>query len=233
MQCLPDNRADAATNMAIDQVMLTEYPASELPRFRHYAWQHSAFTFGFAQSWGKELENLVSEGHEVIRRETGGGLVDHRNDWTYGLVIPLSHQRGQESPTAVYQDVHACMVEAIQKQNIDAGLQPKAPPPNSNGTFNACFNKAELNDVITREHTKIAGAAQRRNRSGFLVQGSISRLTLPQLDWTRFKMDFVESLSLWLDSPAEKTDWPSWNLEAIDKLKTQFASEAWNKKRKR
>ncbi|WOO40779.1 lipoate--protein ligase family protein [Rubellicoccus peritrichatus] len=233
MDCFPDRRADAATNMAMDQLMLIDYPSVEMPRFRHYDWEYSAFTFGFAQTWEEELDTLVRDGHEVIRRETGGGLVDHRNDWTYGLVIPLSHQRGKEAPTEIYRDVHVCMIEALQKQNADAILQQEVPPPKIENEFSACFNRAELNDVITQSKDKVAGAAQRRNREGFLIQGYISRSTLPNLDWQCFKNDFIERLTDWLDSSAREVSWPKWDEVALNKMKARFASEAWNKKRKR
>lgn len=233
MHCLPDKKANAAENMATDQAMLTDYVDRDLPRFRHYGWMHSAFTFGFAQTWGHELDTLINDGHEVVRRETGGGLVDHRNDWTYSLVIPLTHQRGQETPTAIYRDIHICLIKALQAQEAEAILQDQAPPPKEDGVFSACFNRAELNDVITKRGEKIAGAAQRRNREGFLIQGYINGQMLPDLDWAAFRNDFAESLGQWLESPAKETDWPNWNQGSLNQLITRFASEAWNKRRKR
>ena len=233
MHCLPHKCASAATNMATDQLMLTNYPQPRIPRFRHYSWELPAYTFGFAQRWGQELEALLRGGHEVIRRETGGGLVDHRSDWTYGLIIPPTHKLAREAPTEIYHGVHVCLVDAIQRQNIKASLQTKPPPPKRNHILNACFKRAELSDVISESGQKIAGAAQRRNRDGFLIQGYLERSHLPGFDWKRFEQDFAENLGKWLASSMKQTEWPDWDAQTLQALEKRFASDAWNKKRKR
>src|SRR6188768_1939316 len=102
LHTLPVRTAGAAENMALDFLLLQRYPTPAAARFRHYEWRTQAFTFGLSQAMDYIRANLPtaalakeglphSSGFDLCRRPTGGGLVDHRNDWTYGLVIPRAH----------------------------------------------------------------------------------------------------------------------------------------------
>lgn len=233
MHILPDKSDHAAANMATDQALLTLYPESHQPRFRHYSWTRPAYTFGFAQDWGTELEALSTTGHEVIRRETGGGLVDHRNDWTYALVIPLGNPRGLEAPASVYAGVHTCLVAALKSCGFDSKLNPMEPSLPYDGSFRSCFTRAEINDVITPHGEKIAGAAQRRSKPGFLIQGYIDQIRVPIHDWNSFRESFAQKIAHWLQSDAIDIPWPTLPSDEMDALTARFASERWNLLRKR
>ena len=89
---LPNAYGDAATNMAIDASLLDSTPAGVVV-LRHYGWSEPAITFGYTQRI-KDVRNTVDDNLSLCRRLTGGGIVDHRNDWTYTLVIH------REVPTA-------------------------------------------------------------------------------------------------------------------------------------
>jgi len=231
MHILPDMTEHAAGNMARDQALLLAYGHPAMPRFRHYGWSHPAYTFGFAQKWGEELETLRQSGHEVIRRETGGGLVDHRQDWTYTLVIPALHPLGQEAPVEVYAGLHTCLAEALVALQVEVRLQA-APPAEPASGFRACFRQTEQFDVILPDGIKIAGAAQRRKKAGFLIQGYIDRRSLPGLDWEVFAQSYITHLSRWLRSEATPIAWPTLDCD-LSALARRFASEAWNRHRKR
>ncbi len=83
LEILPVRRGGAAENMALDFLLLQRYPRPAVPRFRHYDWRGPAFTFGYAQkiAW---VRGALPPGEPVdlCRRPTGGGIVDHRDDWT-------------------------------------------------------------------------------------------------------------------------------------------------------
>src|SRR5258708_17269598 len=98
LDVLPTRSAGAAENMATDFLLLQRYPHADAARFRHYGWHRPAFTFGYAQKfsfvhtqWPSSVEaseGTPADGHfDISRRATGGGVVDHRDDWTYALVI--------------------------------------------------------------------------------------------------------------------------------------------------
>ena len=89
---LPTRTGAAAENMALDFLLLQRYPDPAAFRFRHYEWRGPAFTFGFGQKIAWVRAQLAPEGSvDLCRRPTGGGMVDHRRDWTYALVIPREH----------------------------------------------------------------------------------------------------------------------------------------------
>ena len=92
---LPNTFGDAVTNMAIDAALLANMPVG-FAAFRHYGWREPAVTFGYTQEHHKvvsELESgnapieLAQTSATLTRRMTGGGIVDHRNDWTYALIL--------------------------------------------------------------------------------------------------------------------------------------------------
>src|SRR5690606_39065461 len=92
LDVLPERHDSAAGNMAADFLLLQRYPAETHARFRSYGWHRPAFTFGYSQkiAWVREQVAPFAP-VELCRRPTGGGLVDHRQDWTYALVIPRGH----------------------------------------------------------------------------------------------------------------------------------------------
>ena len=89
LEVLPERTGGAAENMATDFLMLQRYPTEGVARYRHYHWRSAAFTFGYSQKISFIRGQLPpGETFDLCRRPTGGGLVDHRDDWTYSLVIP-------------------------------------------------------------------------------------------------------------------------------------------------
>jgi lipoate-protein ligase A len=73
-------------------------------------------------------------------------------------------------------------------QNADVALATQAAPKVSN----ACFANPVAADVLL-EGRKIAGAAQRRTRTGLLHQGSIQHATLPADFRDRFAATLCQS----------------------------------------
>ncbi len=168
----------AAFNMALDEALLETVAARARPLLRFYAWTERAATFGYSQRYG-EVEPLTPL-RPLIRRPTGGGLVPHDADWTYSLVFPPDHwwyaSRARES----YERVHAWLRDAFGRLGVMTALAPAARQE-APGT---CFVGAEQHDLLWRGQ-KIAGAAQRRNRLGLLIQGSVQPppLSLARTDW--------------------------------------------------
>ena len=86
---LPYRTGGAAENMATDFLLL-QRAATDHPMLRHYEWRRPAFTFGYSQKRAFIQSQLPTDApFDLCRRPTGGGLVDHREDWTYSLIVPL------------------------------------------------------------------------------------------------------------------------------------------------
>jgi len=258
LEILPVRTGGAAENMAIDFLLLQRYPPSsrlaglrragppaprlgqavptdEPARFRHYEWRGPAFTFGFSQKIAAVRAALPADGPlDLCRRPTGGGIVDHRQDWTYALVIPRGHPLEDVRATQSYREVHASMVTALRVQGVDAVLKPtRDEPPEAvtepDAAAGVCFQRAELFDVVhATTSEKIAGAAQKRNKRGLLFQGSIWRPAIStQIDWEKFHDDFTAQLAGLLGAAAEPVPWPELNEDEVSGLTEQYSSPEW------
>lgn len=227
---LPTRTAAAAENMATDFLLLQRYPDGNVARFRHYGWRSAAFTFGYSQKIGLVREQLPrEESFDLCRRPTGGGIVDHRDDWTYALVIPRGHPLEELPATQSYRVIHAALAEALQAQNVAAELKAVADE-NDSTLAGVCFDRAEIHDVVEAgSGKKIAGAAQKRNKHGLLFQGSIARAAVPsrEFDWDKFETEFIERLARELDTTPLTTPWPEFNEDEVNGLTEQYASASW------
>lgn len=163
---LDTGSGESAWNMALDEALLVTAAQREAVVLRFYGWTERSATFGYFQRLA-EVETMTLL-RPLIRRATGGGLVPHDRDWTYSLCVPPSH--GWYCLTAVesYRSVHAWVVRAFQELGVAAELadccRKEAP--------GRCFLGWEKFDVLWNGR-KIGGAAQRRNRMGLLIQGSV------------------------------------------------------------
>lgn len=162
--------ASAAENMALDMSMLADNTHREL-LFRSYNWSEPTATFGYNQSLSTvKLEtSKLGTAISLQRRPTGGGIVDHRNDWTYALAIPASHTMAKVKPLDLYQIVHQALAESLREVGIDATLAADACCK----AGLACFVKPMRYDVVDGTGLKLAGAAMKRTRDGVLLQGSV------------------------------------------------------------
>ena len=232
LEVLPVRTAGAAENMAVDFLLLQRCPRGGAPRFRHYEWRDPAFTFGYSQKivWVRS-QLPAGEPFDLCRRPTGGGIVDHRDDWTYSLVIPRGHPLEEDRAIQSYRAVHDCIAESLRSQGVPAGLKSvEAPHPGGDSAPGICFQKPEAYDVIhTRTGVKIAGAAQKRNVRGLLFQGSISRAaTGPSaIDWDVFYEGFAARLAAVLGCPAEAAPWPELNEDELSGLVERYSSPEW------
>lgn len=161
---------DGPENMAVDE-WLAE--SATTPVLRSYRW---------APGWGShgyfvKAAELPERGLCWVRRWTGGGIVDHRADWTYTLFVPngfgLAEARGGES----YRVIHAALAQALRAAGSAARLEGPRPP----AAGGECFLQPVEYDVLDAGDRKIAGAGQRRSPRGLLHQGSVvTAVPLPE-----------------------------------------------------
>jgi len=169
---------DAAFNMAMDEALLEVMPRVQTPVLRFYGWTEKAASFGYFQKFS-EIERATLL-RPLVRRPTGGGLVPHDADWTYSLAFPTNHEWYSVTAVESYRRVHDWIRAAFAKLNIPTELAPccrKSEP-------GQCFVGHEKFDLLWHGK-KIAGAAQRRNKLGLLIQGSVQPppLSLRRSDW--------------------------------------------------
>ena len=175
----------AALNMAIEEALLEQ---ANLPTLRLYHWDHPAISFGYFGKFDALTEAMRA--CDVVRRWTGGGIVPHGEDLTYSVVTPMNNAAAALSPPAIYKALHSAIRAALEHTGRKAELAGESAPKISE----TCFANPVRHDLLA-DGRKIAGAAQRRTRSGFLHQGSIQ---LPDLS-ASFRARFAAALAPQID----------------------------------
>jgi lipoyl(octanoyl) transferase len=217
-------RHDAAFNMALDEALLESASHFGRPVLRFYGWTESAATFGYFQKFS-DVEN-VTQLRPLIRRPTGGGIVPHDADWTYSFIAPPNHKWYQLKAEESYRRIHDWLRLAFAELKVETELAPccKKSLPGQ------CFVGYEKFDLLWRGK-KIAGAAQRRNKFGLLIQGSIQP---PAISLERADFENV------LAEVAEKNFGVTWQKLLPDKdlrerteflAREKFSQEGFNRKR--
>jgi lipoyl(octanoyl) transferase len=214
----------ADMNMAIDEALLHSVAALGQPVLRFYGWTEPAATFGYAQRF-RDVSSWTSL-RPLIRRPTGGGLVPHDADWTYSLVFPPNHSWSRLKAVQSYQAVHEWIHRAFSALGLVTQLAP-APRKDAPGQ---CFVGAERFDLL-KDGLKIAGAAQRRNRQGLLIQGSIQPRQCPcaRIEWEDALLEtaFFPGQIQWLPFPT-----PEDLTCRADLLARQKYSQTWYNQRR-
>ena len=152
--------------MAIDQALLRNAP--ETPVLRLYEWEGAWVSVGYFGDLEAARDECGPE-VSVVRRPTGGGVVDHRVDVTYTLVVPTRHELARMGRGEAYRLIHEGVVLALNA----VGISARQVTEDSTIDSVHCFEKAVAWDVSDASGRKLAGAGQRRTRAGFLHQGSV------------------------------------------------------------
>jgi lipoyl(octanoyl) transferase len=168
---LDEKPRDGALNMALDEVMLL---SAEGVWMRVYRWDAPTISIGFSQPATVVPSDKAA--WPVVRRWTGGGVVEHDGDWTYTLAAPGGHPLCEQRAAETYRWIHEAMIRALEEVGVTgAELQPEST---SDG-MGVCFVEPAKYDVVLHGQ-KIAGAAQRRVKVGFLHQGTIQPVAIPE-----------------------------------------------------
>ena len=182
---------DAALNMALDEALLEAMPRLQKPVLRFYGWTQPAATFGYFQKYAEVA--ATTKLRPLIRRPTGGGIVPHDADWTYSAAFPPGHEWHSLKAEESYRRIHDWLRLAFAKLDVETELAPCCRKAESGKSGkreteipSACFIGYEKSDLLWRGK-KIAGAAQRRNKLGLLIQGSVQPPPVPlkRSDWEK------------------------------------------------
>lgn len=210
--------------MALDEALLEHLPRLARPVLRFYAWTQPAATFGYFQRYA-DVERATKL-RPLVRRPTGGGIVPHEADWTYSLAVPAGLPWHALIARESYRRIHAW----IQAAFAQLGVSTQLAPGRHQTAPGQCFAGHEQSDLLW-QGGKIAGAAQRRARTGLLIQGSVQTLDISAARerWQQAMRAVAQS--------AWAVRWHTLELddtvrERADRLARQkYESEAYNRKR--
>jgi lipoate-protein ligase A len=203
--------------MAVDEWLLETASA---PVLRVYAWHGEWASIGYFGNL-QEARAAITNVHWV-RRWTGGGVVDHRADWTYTVIAPASEplagRRGAES----YQQLHRTLEATLRVEGLAARLSAGTDQTGSA----LCFENPVAHDLVRHDGGKLAGAGQRRTRQGLLHQGSVAAPVKPDDSRRRAEVLAARLARTWqaceFHPPAE------W---LARKVADRYAREEWTTRR--
>jgi lipoate-protein ligase A len=153
--------------MALDDALLERIPYRGFPLLRFFFWTAPWVSFGRSQSLEEALTFAGSR--PVVRRSTGGGMVEHDGgELTYSLIFARREAAAGLRASLLYQRVHEAIRDLLSAEGVPAVLVEDCHC----GRPGQCFNAPSRFDVGDGDR-KLAGAAQRRTKEGVLLQGSI------------------------------------------------------------
>lgn len=163
---LSSSPGPAAENMAWDEALLEFSAQLGAPILRFYGWKEPAASFGYFQRYQDITRQTALR--PLVRRPTGGGLVPHDSDWTYSIVAPPWHDWYALRAEQSYERAHRWVRTAFARIGVETSLAEAAREE----APGQCFAGHVKGDLL-RDGRKLAGAAQRRNKHGLLIQGSV------------------------------------------------------------
>ncbi len=212
--------------MAADEILLEEAGRSGHAILRFYQWDRPSVSIGYLQDHA-----AAPAGYAVVRRPTGGGVVFHDHDLTYTAAIPAGHWLTAVDRTASYGQVNGAVMAGLAAAGITAELTDAEIAASTDRRHMVCFTNPTRYDIVAGGR-KIAGAAQRRLRTGIIHQGSIHFGTPLPLPRPRLIDCIVQGF-------AEKLRVGFCPFEAGSDLATRisrlaaarYATDQWNRKR--
>lgn len=166
---LPYSIADAAANMAGDEVML-ESAVSGRASLRMYGWSEAALSLGYFQKESARLGNPLRECLPFTRRPTGGAALVHHHELTYAVAIPAesSWMVTGVRPSDWLERLHGMFQSVLR----DLGVQADTACADREHPGPLCFLRLTPGDLVI-DGAKIMGSAQRRRHGALLQHGSL------------------------------------------------------------
>ncbi len=185
LQILDTGIASAEDNMRLDAKLLEELDPNGSPILHFYDWSGPSATFGHFITPSKHLNLQKAVWHHLAlaRRPTGGGIIFHIWDLAFSFLMPAENSSFSLTTLDNYRFVNEVVLQVMRQFfSLSAPLELIAQDfPSEHKDFsNFCMAKPTQYDVVY-QGMKIAGAAQRKTKRGYLHQGSIS-LAYPQVE---------------------------------------------------
>ena len=164
-----DQAHSPAMNMALDEALMLTAGARGRPLLRLYEWDRDAVSIGYVQ----RLAQVPKDQGTIVRRPTGGGIVFHKQHFTYTVVLPNDHWIVKDTqPVESYNLLNKAVQASLDLLEFESQLATEEIPKAVDRASMVCFVTPTKYDLVA-DKRKIAGSAQRRTKSGMLHQGSI------------------------------------------------------------
>jgi len=167
--------SSAAYNMALDEKILERYLEDGIGVFRVYRWEAPSFTYGFSQNPQDEidLDKCASDGIQIAKRITGGGVLFHNDEITYSFVCSKEDVGEPESVFVAYRDICKFILRFYESFGLTPGFALQAENFKERcAVHQLCSASHEKYDIVIGGK-KIGGNAQKRRRQVIFQHGSI------------------------------------------------------------
>lgn len=164
--------------MRLDSAILAEMDPDDSPLIHFYDWEGDAATYGHFVNIGDylNLEEAKKRRLSLARRPTGGGIVFHVWDFAFSVAVPSNSPLFSRNTLDNYQLVNRAVLKTVEALRISLGnldLIGETPASADAASGRFCMAAPTIYDVVLGGR-KVAGAAQRQRKNGFLHQGTIS-----------------------------------------------------------
>ena len=168
-----DGEADGATNMAIDEAILTAVvEGTSPPTLRFYGWSPPCVTLGRSQPMADaDLEFCRVAGVDLVRRPSGGQAILHTDELTYSVALCQADPRAVGGVLESYRRLSDGLLAGLQRLGVEAIQAVKKKQPLDEPTP-VCF-EVPSDYEITSCGRKLVGSAQWRSRGGVLQHGTL------------------------------------------------------------
>jgi len=198
---LDTGMASAAQNMEMDAALLDKIELGADPLLHVYRWERPSATYGYFIDPKSHLDLVAAEqdGLDLARRPTGGGIVFHLWDLAFSVIVPASAPFFSENTLSNYAFINRAVANAVETylgQEKNTALIPEDAAALDSACDRFCMARPTKYDVVLHGK-KIAGAAQRQKKQGFLHQGTISLKppSIPQLEsWLKSGSRVLEAM---------------------------------------
>jgi lipoate-protein ligase A len=184
---IDSGRKSASENMRLDEKFLEELDPEGEAILHLYGWEKPSATYGYFTKVDKFLsvQDADKYGLNLAKRPTGGGIIFHVADLAFSVLVPSEHEGFFDNTLDNYHYVNGKVLEAVKACMKDTELEllPTHLTSKDEACGYFCMAKPTIYDVMLGGK-KIAGAAQRKKKQGFLHQGSIA-LALPKQEFLK------------------------------------------------
>jgi lipoate-protein ligase A len=209
LEILDTGIATAEENMRFDEKLLENLQSNGYPILHLYSWAKPSATYGYfiRPENHLDLKKVALHHLDLARRSTGGGIVFHIWDLAFSFLMPSEHPHFSLGTLQNYQFVNKAVLETVQTYfSLTPELIVQDAPSLSPDCKNFCMAKPTQYDVVYKG-MKIAGAAQRKRKQGYLHQGTIS-LFAPKIDLLTdvllSKKDVVQAMTSFTFAPIKE-----------------------------
>ncbi len=142
---------------------------------RVYRWEKPSFTYGFSQNPQNriDLDKCASDGIQIAKRMTGGGILFHDDEITYSFVCSKEDVGEPKGVFVSYRNICKFLMRFYESLGLVPEFALQAESFNNRCAPNElCSASYEKYDIVIGGR-KIGGNAQKRKRQVIFQHGSI------------------------------------------------------------